>query len=568
MKLISSQLAFYFGDKSVRQNMRALLRYVAFLCAVIVVYAVLFHVIMTGVEGQEHSWVTGFYWTLTVMSTLGFGDITFTSDIGRLFSILVLISGVVLLLIVLPFAFIRYFYAPWLEAQIQTRAPREVPEGTTGHIIICTYDTIAEDLVERFENQGRSYFVLEPDPLRAAELRNDGVAVIAGEPDSADTHRALRTDRAALVFANLEDTVNTNVTLTVREVAPEVPLVTIASAPESVDVLELSGATRVLPLKRWLGEHLANRVNAVNAQSHEVGRYEDLIIAEIPVRNTPLVGRTIRDTRLREIAGVSIIAVWERGRLHPVGPDFRLTETSVPVVVGTESQLEELDELLFIYDFNPNPVVLIGAGRVGRAAVTALLLKDTPVNVVEKRPEFCARARDLGATAFEGDAADYDLLMKAGLQDAPSVLLTTHDDAMNIYLASYCRRLNPDLRIVSRITLERNIESIHRAGADFVLSYASLGVAAVISALQGKDLVVLGEDLDLFALPAPRSLQGETLLTSGIGAGTGLIVIGIQENGEVITNPSPDTKLEEGSELVMMGSTAQRIKFWDLFGST
>jgi Trk K+ transport system NAD-binding subunit len=566
MKLISSQLAFYFGDKSVRQNMRALLRYVAFLCAVIVVYAVLFHVIMTGVEGQEHSWVTGFYWTLTVMSTLGFGDITFTSDIGRLFSILVLISGVVLLLIVLPFAFIRYFYAPWLEAQIQTRAPREVPEGTTGHIIICTYDTIAEDLVERFENQGRSYFVLEPDPLRAAELRNDGVAVIAGEPDSADTHRALRTDRAALVFANLEDTVNTNVTLTVREVAPEVPLVTIASAPESVDVLELSGATRVLPLKRWLGEHLANRVNAVNAQSHEVGRYEDLIIAEIPVRNTPLVGRTIRDTRLREIAGVSIIAVWERGRLHPVGPDFRLTETSVPVVVGTESQLEELDELLFIYDFNPNPVVLIGAGRVGRAAVTALLLKDTPVNVVEKRPEFCARARDLGATAFEGDAADYDLLMKAGLQDAPSVLLTTHDDAMNIYLASYCRRLNPDLRIVSRITLERNIESIHRAGADFVLSYASLGVAAVISALQGKDLVVLGEDLDLFALPAPRSLQGETLLTSGIGAGTGLIVIGIQENGEVITNPSPDTKLEEGSELVMMGSTAQRIKFWDLFG--
>ena len=50
-----------------------------------------------------------------------------------------------------------------------------------------------------------------------------------------------------------------------------------------------------------------------------------------------------------------------------------------------------------------------------------------------------------------------------------SVLLTTNDDAMNIYLAIYCRRLNPGLRIVSRITHERNVEAIHRAGADFVL---------------------------------------------------------------------------------------------------
>ena len=62
---------------------------------------------MGTMEEQEHSWLTGFYWTLTVMTTLGFGDITFHSDIGRLFSVLVLLTGVILLLIVLPFTFIR-----------------------------------------------------------------------------------------------------------------------------------------------------------------------------------------------------------------------------------------------------------------------------------------------------------------------------------------------------------------------------------------------------------------------------------------------------------------------------
>src|SRR5690606_37412046 len=108
---------------------------------------------------------------------------------------------------------------------------------------------------------------------------------------------------------------------------------------------------------------------------------------------------------------------------------------------------------------------------------------------------------------IEGDAADFDVLREAGLLEAPSVLLTTHDDAMNIFLASYCRRLNPELRIVSRVSHERNVESIHRAGADFVLSYASLGVSAVQSILYGKELVVLGEGFDLFSVPLPPTLD-------------------------------------------------------------
>ena len=55
-----------------------------------------FHFIMAR-EGQSHSWVTGFYWVLTVMTTLGFGDITLHSDLGRIFSSVVLLSGVMFL---------------------------------------------------------------------------------------------------------------------------------------------------------------------------------------------------------------------------------------------------------------------------------------------------------------------------------------------------------------------------------------------------------------------------------------------------------------------------------------
>jgi hypothetical protein len=81
------------------------------------------------------------------------------------------------------------------------------------------------------------------------------------------------------------------------------------------------------------------------------------------------------------------------------------------------------------------------------------------------------------------------------------------------------------VRIVSRITYERNVEAIHRAGADFVLSYTSLGVEAVLSILRGHDLVLLGEGVELFSIPVPASLADRPLRESGIGSKTGLSVV-------------------------------------------
>ncbi|MEO1912366.1 MAG: ion channel, partial [Myxococcales bacterium] len=167
MKFLPSQLAYLLEDTETKQNMAALGRFVALLAASIGLFSVLFHVIMV-YEGQEHSWLTGLYWTMTVMSTLGFGDITFRSDLGRGFSIIVLVYGVVMLLIVAPFTFIRFFYAPWLEAQIHMRAPRKVSDDMNDHVVICAHDLIAQGLITRLNELSIQYVVIEPDPAAAA----------------------------------------------------------------------------------------------------------------------------------------------------------------------------------------------------------------------------------------------------------------------------------------------------------------------------------------------------------------------------------------------------------------
>ena len=295
MKFLPSQLAYLTTDREARANLRALGKYLGFLAVLVTVYAVVFHVIKLEVEHERHSWVTGLYWTLVVMTTLGFGDITFTSDIGRVFSIIVLLSGVVFLLVMLPFLFIRLFYAPWLEARVRLRAPREVPAGTRGHVIIAEYDAIAAGLIERCAAEAIPYVVLEPDPSRAGQLIGEGVVVLAGENDNRLTYERAAASAARLVLANCEDTTNTNITLTIREIAPEVAIVALAEEQDSVDILELSGATSVLPLKHQLGAYLANRIDVGQPEAHVVGEFGRLQIAELPAHDTPFVG--LRGTR-------------------------------------------------------------------------------------------------------------------------------------------------------------------------------------------------------------------------------------------------------------------------------
>src|SRR5690606_4969957 len=171
--------------------------------------------------------------------------------------------------------------------------------------------------VERLRMQGIPYVVIEPDPARARALHGRKISVIRGERDAAETYTLARVTAARLVVANADDATNTNITLTVRERAPDVPIAAFVEGKDAIDFLVLIGATHVFPLKHRLGEQCVARVRAGEAGARRVGPFRGLAIAELPARDAGLVGATIRDSRLRERTGLSAVAYWERGRLLP-----------------------------------------------------------------------------------------------------------------------------------------------------------------------------------------------------------------------------------------------------------
>jgi Trk K+ transport system NAD-binding subunit len=561
MKFVPAQFAAYLQVRSARRNLRALRNYVLVLLAMVTVYSVAFHFLMAA-EGQRFSWLTGFYWTLTVMSTLGFGDITFKSDAGRLFSILVLLSGVVFLLIVLPFAFIQFFFAPWLEARSAMRTPREVPDGTSGHVIITHYDPIAVSLTQRLAYQNRPYWVLEPDVKTAMDLHDAGIKVVVGDRDKVETYRALGTERAALVVATGDDYVNTNTVFTAREVSPDVPIVSVVRSADSVDILELAGSTHVLHTPELLGRALARRTLGGDLRASVIGRFGDLLIAEAPVTGTPLMGKHLADSRLREATGLTVVGVWERGRFAMPTADTVLGHSTALVLAGSEEQMERFSELMAIYSVQDAPVLIVGGGRVGRAVAVALEEREVPWRIVEQNPSM---SRDPERYVV-GSAADREVLERAGLATAAAAVVTTNDDAANIYLTLYIRRLRPELQIVSRATLERNVSTLHRAGADFVMSYASMGANAVYNVLERGDVVMLAEGLEVFRFAVPAALVGRPLAQTRIRETTGCSVVALEAEGEVHVSPTPDLQLPRGGELIMIGTTEAERRFVEHFG--
>ncbi|MFG0263326.1 MAG: potassium channel family protein, partial [Novipirellula sp. JB048] len=100
MKSFTTLYLHFVRDRASRRNLRVLAQFVLLLVCLILLYSVIFHYLMAW-EGRRYSWITGLYWTLTVMSTLGFGDITFHTDLGRVFSMVVLMSGTLFMLILL-----------------------------------------------------------------------------------------------------------------------------------------------------------------------------------------------------------------------------------------------------------------------------------------------------------------------------------------------------------------------------------------------------------------------------------------------------------------------------------
>jgi Trk K+ transport system NAD-binding subunit len=281
----------------------------------------------------------------------------------------------------------------------------------------------------------------------------------------------------------------------------------------------------------------------------------------VSASGTSLVGQTVRESRLRERLNLNVVGVWERGQYSPGAPDTRITAEMTLLLSGTRADLDGYDREVRTRDLPAASAVIVGGGRVGRATSRNLVAAGIDHRVIEKLSD---RVQDWSRYVI-GDATDPDVLASAGLGRATSVAITTHDDDVNVYLTLYCRRMRPDVQILSRATLEQNVSTLHRAGADFVLSYVPMEATAIFDIVRRGNLLFLAEGLEVFTVQVPAALAGKSIAESGLRDETGCNVLAVRRPGGAAQPPDVKAPLADRAELVLIGNREDERRFFERY---
>lgn len=130
-------------------------------------------------------------------------------------------------------------------------------------------------------------------------------------------------------------------------------------------------------------------------------------------------------------------------------------------------------------------VIILGTGAL-TAPILEALGDDYAVVVVTKDDATTVDREDI--TLIKGDPSDDATLERAGIATCDVVMVATENDQFDALAILTARSLNPAARIVAAATNRENVSKLERAGANAVISPASIGSGILVdSALRTAD---------------------------------------------------------------------------------
>lgn len=213
--------------------------------------------------------------------------------------------------------------------------------------------------------------------------------------------------------------------------------------------------------------------------------------------------------------------------------------------------------------------IICGYGRMGQEIAREFQARGLPFVVIDRDPALAATLDTAGMPHLIGDAAEDEVLHRAGVDRARSLVTVAPTDADNIFITLSGRSLNPGLTIVARSIRAEDEHKLRRAGADRVVSPYVIGGRRIAAAVYRPEVVDFLDlhirapehDLEIDSIPirAGAPYAGRTLRESGIRQQTGCTVLALRSatTGRFVDNPTAETTLEAGDAMIVLGTVAQ-----------
>ena len=312
-------------------------------------------VVITGTVGymaiEGWSFIDSLYMTIITISTVGFEEVHALGTMGRAFNILLIIGGTSVMLYTLT-SVVQYLLEGQLVNIWGRRRMKDRISKLNNHVILCGYGLVGREVARVFESESTPFVVIEADAQVVALAAESNYMVIEGNATSDDVLVEAGIHRArALVAALGTDADNVYVTLSAREMRPDLFVVARHSAAESESKLIHAGANRTMSPYRIGGRRLAMLtlrpvvVDFVDTAMRS--RSGDLILENVKLSSdSPVAGRIIQDSQ-QYSRGVSILAVKKKDGILLANPsqETLLEVEDELVVIGTREQLRGLEGL-------------------------------------------------------------------------------------------------------------------------------------------------------------------------------------------------------------------------------
>ena len=215
-------------------------------------------------------------------------------------------------------------------------------------------------------------------------------------------------------------------------------------------------------------------------------------------------------------------------------------------------------------------IIVCGYGRNGQQAVHKLLAYKKPFIVIEKDEEVVEKYYSELVMFIHGNANEDDILRKAGIEKASTLISALPNDADNLFVVLSARQLNKNLKIISRATEETTLKKLKLAGANNVIMPDKIGGDHMASLVVTPDLIefldnlsVSGDDDSMNVEQVPFFKvcpEGKEMAIKDLDLrkDTGCSIIGYKSpEGEYIVNPEPSLILKRNSKLILIGRPFQ-----------
>ncbi len=223
-----------------------------------------------------------------------------------------------------------------------------------------------------------------------------------------------------------------------------------------------------------------------------------------------------------------------------------------------------------------NHVIVCGFGRMGEALCDRLHEQGHHFVVIDPDGDTKQRVDAKGYLIIQGDAMVEQTLNEAQVHRAVGLATCLHSDADNVFVTLTARELNDDLIIISRSENKETETKLKRAGVSRVICTPEHSANKAMQMLlhpaveELVELAVSGDDLEVTKVQLvqlPKAC-GKTLRQLALPNVSGHIVVAmVQPDGSRTFNPPPDTALNAGDELIVIGPIGGTTKLFDAFGA-